>query len=198
MKIPKKRSHGFTLVEIMVTLTIAAILLTVAVPSFNAYQRNSELTSATNSILAAINSARGEAMKIGSKAIMVPAGSATDWSTGWIIFVDKDAGRNQTYDAGVDQVILRGDALPSYLTLAGDGSSTVSQNPAYLLFDPSGFPKDRTGGFSNSTLTLARNDLTGASLLEQTRRIVVSQTGRVRTCKPLSATDANCRPGRGS
>src|SRR5688500_7599105 len=46
------RSEGFTLIELLTTIVLAAILLAVAAPNFMAFQRNSELTSAANSMLA--------------------------------------------------------------------------------------------------------------------------------------------------
>ena len=52
-----RRNGGFTLIELMVTIALAAVLMTIAAPSFVQYQRNSELTSLTNSLLAAINAA---------------------------------------------------------------------------------------------------------------------------------------------
>ena len=55
---------GFTLIELMVTLAIAAVLMMVAAPSFVGFQRNSEMTSVTNSLLAAANAARAEANRL--------------------------------------------------------------------------------------------------------------------------------------
>lgn len=57
--------RGFTLIELMVTLAVVVVLLRVCVPGFVSMQRNSELTSAANGLLASINAARTEAMKIG-------------------------------------------------------------------------------------------------------------------------------------
>ena len=70
----KNRSAGFTLIELVVTIAIAAVLAALAVPSFIQYQRNSELTSLTNSLLAAVNAAKGEAMKTGRNAFVIPKG----------------------------------------------------------------------------------------------------------------------------
>lgn len=54
---------GFTLVELMVTLTVAVILVIVAVPSFKSIIYSNKLTSASNDMVAALNSARLEAVK---------------------------------------------------------------------------------------------------------------------------------------
>ena len=64
MKLPTVNTKGFTLIELMVTLALAAILMAVAVPSITTFMRNAELTSCTNSLLAALNAERGEAMKL--------------------------------------------------------------------------------------------------------------------------------------
>jgi len=182
---PSRAAAGFTLIELMVTVSIAAILLAVAAPSFVAFQRNSELTSATNSLLAGISAAKGEAMKRGLSAVIVPASNG-DWGTGWKIFVDRD--RNQTFSATADTLVAEHAALPSYLTASGTG--TANGSAAYIMFDPSGYTKTAGAGFGTLTLSLARNDVADAQLPEQTRRIVVAATGRVRTCKP--ATDTTC------
>jgi type IV fimbrial biogenesis protein FimT len=176
---------GFTLIELMVTIAIAAILLMVAAPSFVTMKRNSELTSAANSFVAAVNAARGEAMKRGANALIVPAGA--DWNTGWNVFVDADNARNGVLDA-TDPVVQRQPALASYFSVTGSGTAAAS--PAYVLFDASGYAKTKTAGFGALTLTIARNDVTGTEQTDQTRRIVIARTGRARACKP--ATDATC------
>lgn len=86
------REKGFTLIELMVTIAVAAILMMVGVPSFVAFHRNSQLTSAANSFIAALNAARGEAMKRGRQAVVVPRAD-NDWATGWTVFVDTDNNR---------------------------------------------------------------------------------------------------------
>ena len=176
---------GFTLIELMVTIAIAVILLLVATPSFVSMQRNSELTSAANSFVAAINAARGEAMKAGRQAMAVPSGGG-NWSSGWTVFVDTNG--NSVFDSAADRVVLQQAALPAYFTASGSGSAAAS--PPYVLFDASGYAKTKTAGFGALTLTIARNDLSGAEQSEQTRRIVIAKTGRARVCRP--ATDTTC------
>ena len=168
----------------MVTVAIAAVLLVVAAPSFVNFQRNSELTSATNSFVAAINAARGEAMKRGMNAMLVPS-TGTDWSSGWTVFVDQD--RSGTLNTG-DLTVIQQPALASYFSAAGQG--TANETPAYIMFDASGYAKTKTAGFGALTMTIARSDLSGAAQSEQTRRIVIARSGRARACKP--ATDTTC------
>jgi len=175
---------GFTLIELLVTIAIAAILLVLATPSFVSYQRSSELTSAANSFVAGINAARGEAMKRGMNAMVVPA-TGTDWSSGWTIFVDLD--RSGGLNSG-DITVVQQPALQSYFSATGQG--TASETPAYIMFDASGYAKTKTSGFGALTMTIARNDLSGTTRTDQTRRIVIAKSGRARACKP--ATDTTC------
>ena len=188
---PLKTSAGFSLIELMVTLTIAGVLLVVAVPSLSAFKRNAELTSATNTLIAAINAARGEAMKRGMSSFVVPANNGSNWNNGWVVFVDKN--QSLSYEAATDGTILAQDALPTYFTVSGNNSASGAS--PYIMFDASGYSKLKSGGFGALTLTLTRGDLSGRDQIEQTRRIIIAKTGRTRTCKPSSATDATCAAG---
>jgi type IV fimbrial biogenesis protein FimT len=181
-----RRIEGFTLIELLTTIVIAAILLAVATPSFVAFQRNSELTSAANSLLAAMNAARGEAMKRGMNAMVIPA-SGTDWSTGWIVFVDVN--RNREYDEATDITVLKQTAIKSYFTAAGQTSAGTAASA--VMFDASGYSKAvGSAAFQSTTLSIARNDLSGSQKSDQTRLLIVAVTGRIRVCRP--STDGTC------
>lgn len=178
------RKKGFTLIELMVTIAVAAILMMVGVPSFVAFHRNSQLTSAANSFIAALNAARGEAMKRGRQAVVVPRAD-NDWATGWTVFVDTD--NNRKLDDS-DILITRQDALPAYFSATGQG--TAKSSPAYIMFNPSGYTQTSDSTFQPATLKIERNDIPDAAKTRQTRIVVIAKTGRARVCQP--ATDTTC------
>jgi type IV fimbrial biogenesis protein FimT len=177
---------GFTLIELMVTLSIGAILLTVAVPSFIQFQRNSELTTITNSLIAAINTARAEAMKTGMNALVVATNNGSDWSKGWVVFVDID--NDGSYSTG-DTIVMTRDALPSHITVSG--TNTIAATPSYIRYNSSGFSKPKLGDLANATINLSRNDVASTDY-SQIRRIKIAKTGRPRVCTPQSDSDAAC------
>lgn len=181
-------SHGFTLMELMVTLAIAAILMFLAIPSFVSFQKNTQLTSAANSLLVSINAARGEAMKRGMSVIVVPTRNGSDWTTGWVVVVDKNTPR--TYTATVDNTVLTQAAVPTGITVTGN--NTAAESTPYIMFDASGYSKTKTGGFGALSISFARTDVATADQYRQTRRLIIASTGRVRMCTPVSATDTNC------
>ncbi|MDH5432947.1 MAG: GspH/FimT family pseudopilin [Gammaproteobacteria bacterium] len=65
---------GFTLMELMIAVTIAGILFSLAIPSFNNAIANSRLTSNANAMIGAINYARSEAVARGKNVAIVPVG----------------------------------------------------------------------------------------------------------------------------
>lgn len=177
-------NRGFTLIELMVTMALAAVLMAIAAPSFVQYQRNSELTSLTNSLLAAINAAKGEAMKTGRNAFIIPLG--TGWNSGWVVYVDTN--RDNSFTEGTDITVQKQDAVKSYFSITGNNIAAGSS--PYIKFDSTGYSTDNSAGSVALTLSIARNDTDTASAAEESRRIVVARTGRVRTCKP--STDTTC------
>ncbi|MFE8645939.1 GspH/FimT family pseudopilin [Sphingomonas sp. NCPPB 2930] len=185
----RRAARGFTLIELMVTVAIVAILGMVAVPSFVAFQRNSELTSTSNSLLAAIGTARSEAMKRNMRVVVVPF-SGTSWGNGWKVFADlnKDGKLSDS-----DTIVAQRDApLPSYFaTPAGTETAAAGTTDGpYIMFDGSGYLAKRdSGGAQNMSITFNRTDDTSA---KQTRILLLSRPGRARVCTPSGANDATC------
>lgn len=189
MKATSTRCRGFTLIELLVTIALVAILMTLAAPTFTTFQRNAELTSRMNTLLAVMNAARSEAMKRGTDTLVVPISG--DWAQGMRVFVDKN--NNYSYDTGTDILVYETtDVLPNYLSYShSTGSPTAAATP-YIRFNSLGYPKPISPDLRNFTFSLARNDTTGSEIYNQTRRLIVSITGRARICKPVSTADSTC------
>lgn len=85
------RLRGFTLLELMVTVSVAALLVTVGVPTFVTFVRNTRTTTHTNDLVTALNLGRSEATRRGAPVVVCASGdgatcsAANDWSTGWVV-----------------------------------------------------------------------------------------------------------------
>jgi type IV fimbrial biogenesis protein FimT len=80
-----RKENGFTLVELVIGLAIAAIILTVGIPSFNDLVRNNQMTTQANELIGALNLARSEAIKRGSSVSITAASGDSNWKDGWSV-----------------------------------------------------------------------------------------------------------------
>jgi len=173
--------HGLTLVELLIVLATLAVLLTIAVPAFNAVLVGQRLTSHANTFLATLHFARSEAVRRNGRVVVCKSstGSACasngGWQQGWIVF--HDANNNASVDAG-ETVLRQVDAL-------GPGVSMTGNAPvaAYISYTPLGITKMSSGAFQAGTLTLCRSGAAGA----EARQVVVAITGRPRINKTTVA-----------
>jgi len=80
-----RRSPGFTLIEMVITVTLLGVLLAIAVPSFQQLILNQGVKSAAFDVFSALEYARSEAIKRPGETVTLKAGAASDgaWSTGW-------------------------------------------------------------------------------------------------------------------
>lgn len=87
-------AHGFTLVEMLIAIAIAAILLAIAVPSYNGSRLNSQLRASSNDLIGSINLARSEAIKGGSAVTMCASANGETcgggWNQGWVVLRGDD------------------------------------------------------------------------------------------------------------
>lgn len=164
------RRGGFTLIELIVTLAIAAIVLTVGIPSFRELLRENRLATQANEFLAALALTRSEALKRGVRVTLCKSADGASctvnggYEQGWVVFVDPN--NNATVDTG--EVILRVyGALPGGLTLTGN--STVQ---SFVSYTASGMSQLLGGGFQAGTLTLCA--------APKARSITINSTGRAR------------------
>lgn len=77
------RMRGFTLIELMVAVAVAAVLLAIAVPSFQGISRNNAVRAATNDLISTINIARMQAVSTRSNMVIKPATGG--WGDGWTL-----------------------------------------------------------------------------------------------------------------
>jgi type IV fimbrial biogenesis protein FimT len=158
------RNTGFTLIELLITLTLLAILLTLAVPVYKELIKNTRTTTQVNQLIAAINFARSEAIK--RQAIVTLCASnnqktcSSDWTKGWLVFVDKQA----SGQVNNDDEILR-----IYSTLPINHHLEWHALRNYLQMNSVGGTRSQNGHFSYYTQD--KNNQ---------QQISISQTGRIR------------------
>jgi type IV fimbrial biogenesis protein FimT len=177
--------RGFTLIEVLVVLTITTILVALSAPAIGSFRRNAELVTTSNTLIGAINAARSEALKRGRYSRVVPS-DAKDWSQGWVVYVD--VAQKGAFTPQEDIAIAKTLPLPIYFTVSKHTGTANTALP-YIRFSPSGFTVDDNNAMSNVTFQLQRSDVTSDQMDFESRKLLISQTGRVRLCIP---TDSNC------
>ena len=132
-------NRGFTLLELMITLLIAGVILSIGVPSFRGVMQNQRMTTATNELVMSLNLAKSEAIKrvayvsICKSSNGVTCGdAATSWNDGWIVFANATVANVDVRDFG-DELIRVYPGLRNGYTLTPIG--TVD---GFISFRPSG------------------------------------------------------------
>jgi type IV fimbrial biogenesis protein FimT len=170
-------SRGWTLIELLIAISIAALLMLIAVPDFQKLLAKQRIDIAARDLFAAILLTRAEAIRRAERVDLIPA-SDGDWQSGWIIFVD--ANNNHLLDA--DEKIIHTHA-PLATTLVIESHLHDRSRPA-IAYGANG--RSRASGNGQ----LAQPGHLDLFLAGQRRRIILNFTGRPRLCDPVA--DAGC------
>ena len=171
-------TNGFTMLETLLALSIAAVLLTLGVPAFQNFAARQRMSAAIHTLHSHLALARDAAIRLSAHVIACPGNlqdgcnNGTDWSRGWIVFSDLSGdGQYQPLEtvhrieAGLEQMVIHGSSGRPNLHFFPNGSAPVS----------------------NGSITFC--DWRGPA---HARKLVVSNTGRIRRDEAPGLDDEHC------
>jgi type IV fimbrial biogenesis protein FimT len=187
----QKNIRGFTIPEVMITLGVAAIILTTAIPSLSTSIKDNRLATRVNEVITDIHFARSEAAKRDVRVVLCRSNNpnasspacSTDtshdytWTGGYLIFADSGTAPNGIYDAGTDVLLHRGQPA-----ISGVNMRTNANWNRNLEFNPNGSLHE--GGVGIMSICDDRDK-------EEGRQIVVSLSG---AAKLYSDNISTCAP----
>lgn len=172
------RPRGFTLIELMVTVALVTVMMTLAASGLQRLLANQQVSAAASDLLTASMQARSTALKNNQRVIVQP-GTSTQapsgtWDTGYVVYVD--VAQDSTFNSGTsgtDTMVLTQEALPGGLSI-----SKVSGTNNFFGYEGSGFLAS-IGGSANSTW------LVSSTKTDRKKYMVIERSGRARICDPL-------------
>lgn len=167
------RSSGYTLLELLVTLMLTVVLLSLGVPGLRELGLDARRTADVNAFVSAIQFARSESLKRSRAVVLCHtadgvacAGAREPYDLGWMVFVDVDGDNPPRRDSG-EELLL-------HYTPVIEGS--IRSNRAHYVFRP--YYRRSTNG------TVVFCDIRGPLAA---RAVIVSYTGRPRAAATTAA-----------
>jgi type IV fimbrial biogenesis protein FimT len=170
LKPSTKKPRGFTLIELMVTLSLMGILMALAIPSFQQLIASQRLSSATNELYVSLLQARS-------------VNGTQTWTQGWITFVDST---RTTANPSVDA-----NETKTFVVQGLSDNLIIKGNLGYVSFSADGQPRSMLGGPGNGTLRVCSSS-SSLSDAVRARDLVINAVGRVTIKKTDAPVISSC------
>ncbi len=190
----KTTQKGFTLYELLITLLVVGVILSLGVPNMRQYSQNSRMTSTANDFHSAFHLARSEASRAKTFITICASANSMDpvaadcggtWDQGYIVFVDTDG---NIATGGVNESVLRRHpAIVEGVTMA------VANDATYFSFAATGLGRTNVGGLpavSQVVMCDDRGNITAAGGNSAARLFVATPLGRASIQRDMAMIDA--------
>ena len=189
-RMDKRTQHGFTLYELLITVLIVGVVLTIGVPNMLAFTQNSRMTSTANDLHSAFHLARSESSRAktnitvcASSNSMTTATCGGTWEQGWIVFVDDDGDLQR---AGATETVLRAyPAVDDSITLA------VANDATFFSYASTGLGRTVVGSTSVTQVVMCddRGSEISAGGASAARLFVATPLGRAQVFRDKDLVD---------
>ena len=142
---PRRSQLGLTLIELLVTMVVIAVLATVAAPSFRGLIVDQRLTNAASAVNQSLWLARSEALKRNTSVGF----TISNISSGWSIVINTQTVRSETGFEGINAATRTFTFNSTGRLVAGDGNYELqygtSSDKRCITITPSGKTSSRSG-----------------------------------------------------
>ncbi len=184
---------GFSIYELMITLLIVGVLLTIGLPNLSDFTRNSRISGTANDLHSSFMLARSEAARSKSNVTICSSANSTaanancdgsPFDSGWIIFVD--------LDGDIDRDAVNEPVLRSHPAIDASIDITTNAGAAYFSFAPTGLGRGDIAGVSLVTAVIcdSRGNTVASGGSSAARFLVVTPIGRATVLRDVAQINA--------
>jgi type IV fimbrial biogenesis protein FimT len=188
----KRTQSGFTLYELLITVLIVGVVLTLGIPNMLQFNQNGRMTGAANDLHSAFHLARSESSRAktniticaSANALAADANCGGTWDQGFIVFVDEDGDINRS---GATETVLR-----AHGPIADGVSLSVADAATYFSYSSTGLGRPNVGGnpaVSQVVMCDERGNITAAGGRSAARLLVATPLGRATVFRDKALID---------
>ena len=188
----KRTQSGFTVFELLITVLIVGVVLTIGIPKMLQFIQNGRMTGAANDLHSAFHLARSDSSRAttnitvcaSANALAADANCGGTWAQGFIVFVDEDGDINRS---GATETVLR-----AHGPIADGISLSVADAATYFSYSSTGLGRPNVGGnpaVSQVVMCDERGNITAAGGRSAARLLVATPLGRATVFRDKALID---------